>query len=250
MNNQLLFLGTVIALILFSYWFIMNSKAESNMSIVKKSIKAHGGKIYDHSSFSYDFRDRSYTFQHKNGSFEYTRTTQKGDSTILDIVTNDGFQRTINGAKENLSEEDAAKYSGSVISVNYFALLPYKLEDEAVVAENIGETTIKGKEYYTLKVYFQGDNAGEDHEDIYYYWINKEGNFVDYLAYSFPTKNGLGIRFRSAYNARTIGGIRFQDYVNFKAPNDTNLEKLPELFEQDELEKLSVIELKNIKKLD
>ena len=220
------------------------------MTIVKKTIKAHGGKTYDNSSFSYDFRDRSYTFKHDNGSFEYTRTTRQGDSTILDIVSNDGFKRFINDTQQNLNKKDAKKYSGSVVSVNYFALLPYKLEDEAVISENMQEINIGGKEYFVLKIYFQGENAGEDHEDIYYYWISKENHFVDYLAYSFPTKDGLGIRFRSAYNARTVGGIRFQDYVNYKAANDTPLDKLPEIFEKNELEKLSIIELKNIKRLD
>ena len=250
MNNWILF-GAIILLTLISYWFITSKKTLSkDKEIIKKAIVAHGGKTYDRSSFSYDFRDRNYTFKHNNGLFEYTRTTQQGDSTILDVVSNDSFKRFINDEEQNLSEEDAAKYSGSVISVNYFALLPYKLEDEAIVSENMEEISIKGKDYYTIKVSFKEENGGEDHQDIYYYWINKESNFVDYLAYSFPTDNGLGIRFRSAYNARTVGGIRFQDYINFKAANETPLKKLPEMFEKDELKKLSVIELKNIKKLD
>ncbi len=248
MNNWIF---VIVIIVLVSYWFISsNKKLSEDKEIIKKSIKAHGGKAYDKSHFSYDFRDKSYTFKHNNGSFEYTRTTQQGDSTIVDVTSNDGFKRFVNDIEQNLSEEDAAKYSGSVVSVNYFALLPYKLEDEAVLSENMEETGIEGKEYYTLKVYFQAENGGEDHEDIYYYWINKETNFVDYLAYSFPTDDGLGIRFRSAYNSRTIGKIRFQDYVNFKAPNGTPLEQLPEMLEKNELEKLSVIELKNIKRLD
>lgn len=220
-------------------------------NLIKASIDAHGGKTYDQSAFEFDFRDKHYTFKHENGFFEYSRTFQKGDSIIKDIVTNDNFERYINNELQEISEEDASKYSGSVISVIYFAVLPYKLEDPAVLSEYKGETTIKDKIYHTVQVAFQEEGGGEDHQDIYYYWINKETNFVDYLAYSFPTKDEnkeetLGIRFRSAYNPQTVRGIRFQDYKNFKAPYKTPLDELPILFEQDSLKQVSVIELKNI----
>ena len=40
---------------------------------------------------------------------------------------------------------------------------------------------------------------------------------MDYFAYDFETDDS-GTRFREAYNARTVGGIRFQDYLNFTSP--------------------------------
>ena len=249
MNNWIFF-GVITALVLFTYWFISSKKTLSkDKEIIKRAIAAHGDEVYNQSHFSYDFRDKSYSFKHDNGFFEYTRTTQQGDSTIVDITSNEGFKRLINDVEQNLSEEDAVKYSGSVVSVNYFALLPYKLEDEAIISEHREEISIGGKDYHVIKIAFKEENGGEDHDDIYYYWINKESNFVDYLAYSYPI-NGGGVRFRSAYNGRRVGGIYFQDYVNYKAPYETPLEQLPQMFENGELEKLSIIELKNIERLD
>ena len=69
---------------------------------------------------------------------------------------------------------------------------------------------------------------------------------MDYLAYSFQV-NGGGVRFREAYNPRTVGGIRFQDYVNYKHENkDFPVQQLDQAFLNKELKELSRIELKNI----
>ena len=64
---------------------------------------------------------------------------------------------------------------------------------------------------------------------------------MNYMAYSYHTNDG-GVRFRSAYNPRTVDGIRFQDYVNWEAPIGTPLEELPKLYENGQLKELSKIE--------
>ena len=61
--------------------------------------------------------------------------------------------------------------------------------------------------------------------------------------------SGGGVRFRSAYNSRKVGGIIFQDYINFKAAVGTPLANLPKLFEQGKLKELSRIETKNVVQL-
>ncbi|MCB0376061.1 MAG: hypothetical protein KDD04_09105 [Sinomicrobium sp.] len=88
--------------------------------------------------------------------------------------------------------------------------------------------------------------GGEDFEDVYLYWVDKESFTTDYLAYEFHV-NGGGLRFREAYNVRTVGGIRFVDYYNFK-PKDKNviLDDLDRLFDRGELELLSEIILEDI----
>ena len=58
--------------------------------------------------------------------------------------------------------------------------------------------------------------------------------------------NGGGVRFRSAYNSRNVGGIIFQDYVNYKAEMGTPLGDLPKLFEQGRLKELSKIDTENV----
>jgi hypothetical protein len=59
--------------------------------------------------------------------------------------------------------------------------------------------------------------------------------------------DGGGTRFRKAINKRKIKGFLFQDYINYKSREKfANLDSLPVLFQQGELNELSLIENKNI----
>ena len=79
------------------------------------------------------------------------------------------------------------------------------------------------------------------------YWIGKKDFKMDYLAYSYLTDGG-GMRFRESKNERVINGVRFLDYNNYKAKNaSTKLENLDKAFENNELIKLSEINLENVK---
>ncbi|MBT8297170.1 MAG: deoxyribose-phosphate aldolase, partial [Maribacter sp.] len=81
---------------------------------------------------------------------------------------------------------------------------------------------------------------------VYLYWFNTKSFKPDYLAYEFHVNDG-GLRFREAFNERTVNGIRFVDYINYK-PIDENqsIDVIESLFQQGKLEVLSKIELKNI----
>ena len=71
---------------------------------------------------------------------------------------------------------------------------------------------------------------------------------VDYLAYSYEEDEGLGFRFREAYNERYVHDLRFVDYNNYKSEDTTmDLLGLDKAFEAGNLKLLSKIELKNIK---
>jgi hypothetical protein len=109
----------------------------------------------------------------------------------------------------------------------------------------LGETQIGGNKYYKVEVTFDEENGGEDFEDIYIYWINKETFRPDYLAYEFSTDGG-GSRFREAFNERIINGIRFVDYKNYKAADTISVYNLEALFKSKELELLSTIQLEDI----
>lgn len=213
--------------------------------IIDRSIEAHGGKQYDEAHFQFVFRDRIFTFNNDGDTYEYTATYSKEGDSYEDVLNNEGFVRTINEERINLTEEEEGKYGESVNSVIYFATLPHKLNDPAVNAELVQVDTIAGKVYDAIKVTFDEEGGGTDHDDIFFYWIEQETGFMDYLAYSYAV-NGGGVRFRSAYNQRTIGSIRFQDYVNYGAPLGTGLGDLPGLFESDSLEELSIIASENI----
>ena len=58
-----------------------------------------------------------------------------------------------------------------------------------------------------------------------------------------------GMRFRVAFNQRTINGVRIQDYRNLqpRIMDGVNFDQIENAFEKGELEELSLIELKNVK---
>jgi len=213
--------------------------------ILNKSVKAHGGKKYQKAHFAFTFRDKNYTFKNNNDQFTYTRTSTKDGKKTIDILENGNIKRKVNGVEVELSEKQKSGYSGGLNSVIYFATLPYKLQDKAVKKSYKGTTTIKNKTYEILEITFEQEGGGRDHDDVFHYWINQSNNVIDYLAYNYQV-NGGGVRFRSAYNSRTVGGIIFQDYVNYKATVGTPLADLPKLYEQGKLKELSRIETENV----
>ncbi len=232
-----------IACLICSQIFAQNISGED---IVNACIEAHGGQQYKDAHFAYDFRKYHYEFHYDNGSYRYERHSKDGKT--KDILTNDGFKRIVDNKEVDLTEKKIRGYSNSVNSVHYFAFLPSFLNDKAVNKKLIGEATILGKDYYKIEITFDQEGGGDDHDDVYMYWISKEDYSMDYLAYSFHV-NGGGVRFRSAYNKRTISGIIFQDYVNYKYNKNTPVSDLDILFEEHKLIELSKIELTNIKQL-
>src|SRR5690606_31342387 len=121
-----------------------------------------------------------------------------------------GFVRFINEVRIALPDSTASKYANSINSVHYFVQLPYGLNDPAVKKKMMGEAEIDDEKYYEIQITFDEEGGGKDYEDIYMYWINKRNFTIDYLAYKFFTDKG-GIRFRKAYNPRTVNGLRFVD---------------------------------------
>jgi len=219
--------------------------------IIFKCIQVHGGKAYNRANYIFDFRDKTYTFDYNRGAYQYERLFlhEKGNA-VRDVLTNSKFERYIDGKLVRLSKEKSEAYSNSVNSVHYFAFLPFFLNDEAVNAELIGIEEIKNQPYHKIRVTFNQEGGGEHYEDEYIYWIHQENHTMDYLAYSYDQPDDKGVRFRSAYNPRTVGDIRFQDYVNYKHDADTPVPELGKLFNNGELTELSRIELKNIREVE
>jgi hypothetical protein len=214
--------------------------------IIDKAIETAGGDKYLHSTIEFDFRDRHYVAQREGGKFSYERIFKDSSKTIHDFVTNDGFKREINDTIAEVADTMKVRYTSSVNSVIYFALLPYALNDAAVIKEFLGESTIDQKEYYKIKITFQQEGGGEDFEDVFIYWIDKKEFTIGYMAYSYEESDGVGLRFREAYNPRKVNGILFLDYINLKPKNKVQITELEELYLKGELEELSKIELLNI----
>jgi hypothetical protein len=128
--------------------------------------------------------------------------------------------------------------------VAYFVLLPVKLADPAVRADLVGESKLDGQLYDKVRVRFRAEGGGKDYGDTFFYWFNRQTHTMDYLAYSEG-----GPRFRKAINPKVVGGIRFQDYINYKGETSdtTSVGQYDQRYSANQLPELSRIEQTNIR---
>lgn len=226
--------------------YACDSDSKSGSEIIAEAVHYAGGDKLKGSSIEFKFRDKEYGAQYKkNGEFEYVRLFKDSIGLIRDVLTNNDFYREVNGKKVELADTMANKYRNSVNSVIYFALLPMGLDQPSVLKEYLGEKEIKGKTYHKIKVTFKEAGGGEDFEDVFIYWVNKDDHKVDYMAYEYQTDGG-GVRFREAYNERIVEGLRFVDYVNYKPSNNIDLETIDDAYLSGGLEEVSKIELEEV----
>lgn len=236
---------TVLALL----WVSCKEQPKSELTaqeIVDRAIEISGGDHYENSTISFTFRELDYSSTWENKTRKLSRTGIKDSLRFVDVLKNNTFERKVGDSLVILSDSIATVYSNALNSVHYFTHLPYGLNDPAVNKDLLGEVKIKEDNYYKIKVTFDQEGGGDDFEDVYLYWINKETFKADYLAYEFHV-NGGGIRFRSAYNERYVNGIRFVDYNNYKfSPQKVSLYDTDKEYEKGNLELLSKIELENV----
>ncbi|WP_407936186.1 DUF6503 family protein [Aquiflexum sp.] len=234
----------------FFILIILNISCESKsevQKIVDQSIAAHGGHLFEEAIISFTFRNRDYQISKSPSRFEYVREFSDSLGLVKDVLNNDGFQRTIYGEAVKLTEERTGAYSRSVNSVAYFAFLPYGLNDPAVFKTYLGEDQIDGKTYHLVKVTFSEEGGGEDFDDVFLYWFDKETYLIDYLAYSYHTDGG-GVRFRKAIHQHKVNGLILLDYENYMPEEkNTPVKEMANLYKEGKLELLSKILLENIK---
>ena len=214
-------------------------------TIIDQSIAAHGGDAWLGKRISFDFRKFHLVLEQQSGQFRYERTyTDSTGTPVKEILTNNSFTRLLNNRPQTLDTAQIGKYSRAVNSVAYFVLLPVKLADPAVQPDLVGESQIDGQGYDKVRVRFQAEGGGKDHGDTFFYWFNQKTHTMDYLAYSEG-----GPRFRKAINPRVVGGIRFQDYINYKGDtNDTtSVGQYDRKYQAHQLTELSRIEQTNIR---
>ncbi len=237
---------SVIISLLLLFSCNKENKNLSAQTIVDKAIGVACSGHCENAVIDFTFRKKCYVSKRNGDTYQLERIITDSTGVTHDILTNSEFQRYKNDTLLQLPDSMAVKYGKSVNSVHYFAQLPYGLNAPAVKKELLGEGTIKGEPYFEIGVSFSEQGGGADFDDTFVYWIHKEKYTVDYLAYQYAV-NGGGIRFREAFNVRTIEGIRFVDYNNFKPNNlEVNLTDLDKLFIEGKLKLLSKIENESI----
>ena len=214
--------------------------------IVRLMQEAHGVNALDGKEIGFSFRDKVYSRYAFNNQYGYSRSglNEEGEM-VIDSWRGDDFKRTINNVAIQVTDKKENAYKSSINSVFYFALLPVSLTDPAVNVDLIGDVRIKDKMYTKIKVTFDEEGGGEDHSDIFVYWMNKETKRMDFLAYQYFTEGG-GIRFREAFNPREIGGFVFQDYNNFVPVAGIELSDCDKAFEMGQMELVSEVVLEDI----
>ena len=246
MNKLLLTLLFVSILYSCSVNSKVNAVQSASEKLIAKCIEEHGGKAYEKNTYSFDFREKSFQFKFDEvGDFSYQSVYTKDDQEWKIIDTNDNLEILVDGQIKSLSEKQVNSHKNSLNSVIYFATLPYKLSDKAVNSRLLDDQKINGTEYYQVEVTFQEDGGGQDHDDVFHYWINKQTKQMEFLAYVYHTGKG-GVRFREAFNSRKVEGVIFQDYRNYKASLGTDLRNLPTLFQTGSLTLLSEILTENV----
>lgn len=234
------------ALLLILTFLGCTSEKENAQAIIDKAIDAHGGSLYERSIIEFDFRGRHYILERNKGHYNYHRIFNDSAGSYHDILDNNGFTRLLNNQEVEVESEWARRYSNSINSVAYFALLPFGLNDPAVNKNYIGEEDIDGENFYKIRVTFDQQGGGEHHEDVFVYWINKGDYRMNYFGYYYLTDGG-GMRFREAVNQRKVNGLVFSDYINYKGPdNFKDVGRLAYMFTHKQLEKLSEINVENL----
>ena len=224
-----------------------SEKKITAQQVIDKTILFSGADKVGASEVSFKFRDKVYSATRKNGSFKLFRSFTKDSAAIVEVLTNDGYRRSINSQVVQVVDSMVPRYRNSINSVHYFSVLPFGLNDKAVQKKLLKPTTLMGKEYYKVEVTFSKNGGGEDFEDVYIYWIGKEDFLIDYLAYSYHT-NGGGKRFRALNEACLKNGVRFVDYLNYKPLNSAvSLIDIDIEYESNQLKKVSEIILEDIK---
>lgn len=245
-----------LSIFLFSLVLLLNAcvkkaeqKSESGavddkaQEIVDRAIKAHGGNLYKQTRTSFTFRGKRHVVVQNDEAYRYERSFTEDGGKVLDVYENGVFRRTVNGEEATLSDRQRDRFIEDVNGVSYFAMLPYKLNDKAVIKEFVGEVTIKSKVYNKVKVSFEERGGGHSPDNVFYYWFDQSTGFMEYLAY-----NKHGNRFRAPYNARVVNGIRFADNVNFGGGDFSgdDISTYDKHYELEELKELSRIILEDV----
>ncbi len=235
------------SLALFAACSSPEASAPSAQQLVDDAISAHGGAAYNPARITFNFRGDVYTVELDGGRYAYMRTFEDSTGTLQDVLDNDGLRRTRGGRAVALDSSEHARATITINSVPYFALLPYRLNDPAVVKTYAGADTIAGEPYERVAVSFQAEGGGPDFDDHYLYWFHRDRHTMDYLAYTYSDDGTqYRSRFRVAKNPRTAGGIRFADFVNFAAPHavlENDLLRYSALYNSGTLDTISTIAL-------
>lgn len=216
-------------------------------ALIARAIEAHGLRRDEPTEIRFDFRGTPYRLVVGGPQRIYERTTATEQGTRVERLEGERFSSSLAGVEEALSEHEIGRGRRSLNSVAYFTLLPLPLEDPAVIARSLGSTTLGGRPYDTLEVRFRAEGGGEDHEDVFRYWLDPETHRIAYVAYRFATGAG-GVRLRRASAQHEVSGVVLLDYDNHGLDGaDATIDEAVRAYEAGELPLVSRVELRDVR---
>ena len=214
--------------------------------LLQKTIDAHGGEQLLKDSFiEFKIDKTSFSLQYDTGRANFKQIRQLDSDTHTLSYKYGNIQYFIN---DSLQSEES--YSKRMAEISLFGFLytfsiPFNLTANDVIISKQANVTIRQKEYYTLDVQFTKiPDLPEDHFLLY---IDIDSYEIGYVALQHDL-SGSKPQFRRMIQPRKIKGILFQDYINYKPKEKfVPLDQLLNLYEDQELVQVSLIENKNIK---
>lgn len=225
--------------------------ASDARAIVEKAIAFHGGDRFEASESSFVIASKSGAFRvevrRDGGLYRHTVVADTRDGERRVTVTNDAVEVTVDGKPRPVAAEDEQRWRDHVSARVWFPFLPFGLLGDGVYLHDRGlvEWPTEGggtRELHEVKVTFQ-PGSSTDADDEYLFWFEPETGRLEQLAYSFAG----GLRFRKAFNFRSVGGLLFADHENYGIDERGRRvdEITPELV-ANEMEHVSTIELREI----
>ena len=192
------------------------------LDIVNRSIEYHGGEVYRHSLSELQLCSKSGCY----------RVQARVDGGLYEIEAagrvrgHDRRVRITNETVEAWQDEKVMEVAGDlsqslrnwVMARAYFVYLPFRLNDDSVLQQDLGIEVWNDRPLQKVKISFVAESSsGAD--DEFLYWFDPETARLEQFAYSFAGEPG-GLRFRRAFNYRRVGGLLFFDQENWGVDGD------------------------------
>ena len=222
--------------------------AGCRIEIVDRAIDHHGGDRYRHSRARLQLCSKPGCYEVSaavdGGLYEYRVKGPVRGGVREVVASNDRVLHWHDGRAMEVTPESEVALRDWVMGRVYFAFLPYRLDDDSVVGEDLGLETWAGRELHKVKVTFAAGSS-TDADDEFLYWFDPRTGRLEQFAYSFVGSPG-GLRFRRLYNFRRVGGLLFFDQENWGAAgDDLRVEQIDSGFVTS-MERISTVELESI----
>jgi hypothetical protein len=218
------------------------------LEIVDRAIEYHGGDRFRESRTQLELCSKPGCYQVsaaiQGGLYELRvrGPYRRGVREVL--MTNDAIRQWQDELEMEVVPERQAALRDWAMSRVYFCFLPFRLNDDSVIKEDLGLEGWSGRNLHKVKVTFV-PGTSTDSDDQFIYWFDPSSGRLEQFAYSFEGNPG-GLRFRQLSNFRRVGGLLFFDQENWGTPGDElTVDEISPSFVAT-MEKISSVELRNI----